>query len=267
MKKFFSTILAGIMMIFFCFMIASCSDSNENCLVMATDADFPPFEYLDENGNIVGFDIEVAEAISEKLGMTLKIESIAFDDIIDEVENKKYDFGMAGLTVNEKRKAQVIFSDTYATGIQSIIVKEDSEYTKLEDFYNGFDESGNPISTKTSITVGVQKGTTGDTYASSEPVDWGFGEKSVSKYTIGEEAVQALAEGKVTAVIIDNEPAKSFVEKYPGLKILETPYANESYAICVNKENTELLGKINNALDELKTDGILEEIYNKYIAK
>ena len=267
MKKIFSTILAGITVFFFCFMTASCSNSNEKCLVMATDADFPPFEYLDENRNIVGFDVEVAEAVSEKLGMTLKIESIAFDDIIDEIENGKYDFGMAGLTVNEERKAQVMFSDTYATGIQSIVVKDGSEYTELDDFFDGFDESGNPIAAKTNITIGVQKGTTGDTYASAEPVDWGFGEENVNKYDTGEKAIQSLEEGKVTAVIIDREPAKSFVDKYAGLKILETPYANESYAICVNKKNTELLGKINNALDELKTDGKLEEIYNKYIAK
>ena len=267
MKKILSAILAVIAAISCCFSIASCTADSENCLIMVTDADFPPFEYLDDNENIVGFDIEVAEAIAEKLGMTLKIESIAFEKIFDEIENGKYDFGMAGLTVNEERKSQVMFSDTYATGIQSIIVKEDSEYTKLNDFFAGFDESGNPITAKINITIGVQKGTTGDTYASADPVEWGFEEKNVKKYTTGEEAVQALAEGKITAVIIDSEPAKSFVDKYSGLKILKTPYANESYAICVNKDNTELLGKINNALEELEKVGKLEEIQNKYIAK
>lgn len=268
MKKCLSAFTAGIATSVCCLAMTSCSTgNNEKCLVMVTDADFPPFEYLDEEGGYVGLDIDIAEAIAEKIGAALKIESIPFDDILDEVESGKYDFGMAGLTVNEERKAQVMFSDTYATGIQSIIVKEDSEFNKLDDFFTDFDGSGNPTAVKTNVTIGVQRGTTGDTYASADPVEWGFEGKNVKKYDTGEEAVQALADGDLTAVIIDNEPAKAFVQKYSGLKVLETPYANESYAICVNKSNTELLGKINNALEELEKDGELERIVDKYIAK
>ncbi|MCM1054406.1 MAG: ABC transporter substrate-binding protein [Bacteroides sp.] len=267
MNKILSLILSAAAALSFCCCTSACSPKDGGTLVMATDADFPPFEYKDDNGDIVGFDIEVAEAIAEKLGMTLKIENIPFSEIISKVENGSCDFGMAGLTVNEERKAHVMFSDTYATGIQSIIVRQNSEYNELSDFFAGFDESGNPITAKINITVGVQKGTTGDTYASADPVDWGFDEKNVKKYATGEEAVQALAIGELTAVIIDNEPAKAFAEKYPSLRILDAPYANESYAVCVSKENTELLGKINNALEALDDEGRLEEIYNKYIAR
>ncbi len=265
MKKIRPLIAAATAAVLGCVITASCAKNGDNLLTMATDADFPPFEYFDEERNIIGLDIEVAEAIAEKLSMSLKIESISFERIIDEVEIGSYDLGMAALTVNEERKAKVLFSDTYAKGVQSVIVKSDSDYNKIEDFYANFDDLGNPSATKAGVTIGVQKNTTGDKYACDPPIKWGFGETNVKKYDTGEEAVQALAEGKITAVIIDNEPASAFVEKYSGLKIMDAPYSDEDYAICVNKNNYELLGKINNALKELKAEGKLDEIMNKYL--
>ncbi len=234
-------------------------------LVMATNAAFPPYEYVDDDGNFAGIDVEIAEKIAEKLGMELKIENVDFGAIIGGVETKKYDIGMAGLTVTDERKLQVNFSNTYAKAKQVVIVKEDSTYTSFEEFYTGFDADGNPAGVKDGITVGVQQDTTGHIYASDEVVKWGFGEDKVTAYKTGPDAVQALLTDKITAVIIDSEPAKSFVAQNAGLKILEGAYADEDYAIAVNKGNTELLTKINTALQELIDAGEIDTIVKKYI--
>lgn len=233
-------------------------------LHMATNAQFPPYEYY-ENEKVVGIDAEMAAAIADKLDMKLVIDDMDFDAIITAVQTGKSDMGMAGMTVTEERLQNVNFSTTYATGIQSVIVSEDSEYTSFEDFYTGFDADGNPSGVKEGIKIGVQQDTTGDIYSSDVPAKWGFGDENVVRYKTGAEAVQALSTGKVTAVIIDNEPAKSFVNSTEGLKILDGEYTNEDYAICVAKENTELLTKINGALAELEAEGKIDSIIDKYI--
>lgn len=261
MKKF----LIGFIVAALCILsIASCAGKNENELIMATDADFPPFEYLDDYNNIVGFDIDIAEAIAEKLGLVLTIKDMSFKDIVDSVEDGRCDIGMAALTVNEERKQQVSFSNTYASGTQSIIIRENSVYNKLEKFYSSFDTLGNPIAVRSDVKVGVQEETTGDTYASKDAVNWGFGDNNVLRYKTGEEAVQALKDGKISAVVIDTGFAKSIVDGDNELKMLESEYAREDYAICVGKNNTDLLGKINTALSELREDGTLDDIYAKY---
>lgn len=222
------------------------SSSDENTLVMATNATFPPYEYV-EGDEIVGIDPEIAAAIAEELGMELQIEDVEFDSIVAGVASGKYDMGMAGMTVDPERLESVNFSDSYATGIQSIIVKEGSPIQSAED-----------LSAET--LIGVQQGTTGAMYAADD-----YGQDAVVNFNKGADAVQALVTDKVDCVIIDNEPAKSFVEANPGLKILDTEYAVEDYAICVAKDNDELLDKINDALAKLKKDGTLDEIINKYI--
>ena len=233
-------------------------------LVMATNAAFPPYEFK-EGDSFAGIDVEIAGLIADKLGMELEILDVEFGSIIGGVQSGKFDMGMAGLTVTEERLQSVNFSESYANGIQSVIVKEDSKYASFEDFYTGFDDEGNPTGVKEGIKIGVQQDTTGDIYSSDVPAKWGFGEDNVIRYKTGAEAVMALSTGKVTAVIIDNEPAKSFVASTKGLKILEGEYANEDYAICVAKENTELLEKINGALKELTDAGKIKEIIDKYI--
>lgn len=238
-------------------------DENK-VLVMATNAAFPPYEYV-EGGEFVGIDVEIATAIAEKLGMTLEIKDVDFGAIIGGVQSGKFDMGMAGMTVTDERLKSVNFSTSYATGIQSVIVLADSEYVSFEDFYTGFDADENPAGVKEGIKIGVQQDTTGDIYSSDVPAKWGFGEDNVIRYKTGADAVQALKSGKVTAVIIDNEPAKSFVAANDGLKILDGEYANEDYAICVAKENTELLDKINKALAELQADGTIDKIIKEYI--
>lgn len=266
MKKLLSLCLAGITAVSSSLIMSSCTVKDENQLVMATDIDFPPFVYSDKDGNKAGIDIEVAEAIAEKLSMSLKIESTSLTQIIDGVENGKYDFGMAGLTVTEERKLKVIFSHTYASGEQSILVKDGSEYEKTEDFYVGLDDLGHPISTKAGIKIGVKKDTTADKYASADPINWGFGEKNVTRYDSGEDAAKALSNGEITAVIIDSDNANTLRAMHPGLKILDAAYTDEDYAICVGKDNYELLGKINTALEELEAEGKLSEILDRYIS-
>ena len=274
MKKIISIVMALLLLCGSIAMFASC-DKNEDVLVMATNAAFPPYEFKDGE-NFAGIDVEIAEKIAEKLGMTLEIQDVDFGAIIDGVATGKYDMGMAGLTVTEERKKSVNFSETYATGVQVIIVNDGSAIASLDDIFV-FDDNGDPTALKnTDIKVGVQQDTTGDIYSSSDVTGWGLNDVKedgttvtdrVVRFKTGAEAVEALKTGKVDMVIIDNEPAKSFVDANEGIHILEgdNEYAVEDYAICVAKENTELLEKINAALKELQDDGTVKEIVDKYI--
>ena len=214
-------------------------------LIMSTNAEFAPYEYHDGN-DIVGIDVDIANAICEDMGASLEITDVAFDSIIPEVQSGKADFAAAGMTVTEDRQTQVDFSDTYATGVQSVIVTEDSDIASLDDLKGK--------------QIGVQQGTTGDLYSTDD-----FGEESVQRFSKGADAVQALSTGKIDAVIIDNKPAQVFVDENEGLKLLETPYAEEEYAIAVKKGNTELLDAINASIANLKESGKLDEIVAKYI--
>ncbi len=241
------------------------SDKGNDTLVMATNAAFPPYEFKADDGSYAGIDIEIAELIAEKMNKTLEIQDVEFGSIVGGVESGKYDLGIAGMTVTDERLESVNFSESYATGIQVVIVKEDSKYASYEDFYTGYDEEGNPSGVVEGIKIGVQQDTTGDIYSSSEPAEWGFGKDNVERYKTGADAVQALITDKVDAVIIDNEPAKSFVAANEGLKILETEYVVEDYAIAINKENTELLDEVNKIIAELKADGTLASIIEEYI--
>ena len=253
LKKILALVLALCMLL--CFAGCGTKDTGSDAdakakLVMATNAEFPPYEYH-EGDAIVGIDAEVAALIAEKLGMELEIADVDFDSIIPGVQEGKYDMGMAGMTVTDERLEKVAFSDSYAKGVQVVIVKEDGDIASLDDV-NG-------------KKVGVQQGTTGDIYASSSVEEGGYGEENVTKYANGALAVEALKAGKVDCVIIDNEPAKAYVAANEGLKILDTEYANEDYAICFAKENTELQTKVNNALKELIADGSVQKIVDKYI--
>ena len=215
-------------------------------LTMATNATFPPYEMTTDNGTIEGIDVETAQAIADKLGLELQVDDMDFDAALLSVQQGKADIAMAGITVTDERKAVMAFSDSYATGIQSIIVPEGSDIATADDL------AGKKI--------GTQRGTTGYLYCSDD-----FGEDAVVAYDNGLTAVQALNNGQVDAVVIDNEPAKAYVESNPGLKILDTSYAEEDYAIGMNKSNTALLEAVNAALEELKADGTLQAIVDKYI--
>jgi polar amino acid transport system substrate-binding protein len=242
LKKIFAVVLALCLLL--CF--AGCGAKEDNTLTMGTNAAFPPYEYVDDDGNIVGIDAEIAAAIAEKLGMELEIKDMEFDSLITACAGGSVDVVLAGMTVTDERKESVNFSDSYATGIQVIIVKDGSEIAAYEDLEGKM--------------IGVQSGTTGDIYCTDE-----FGQDNVKQFANGALAVEALKNDQVDCVIIDNEPAKAFVAANEGLKILESEYAVEDYAIAIAKENNELLEKINEAMKELKEDGTIDKIVSKYI--
>ena len=225
---------------------AAVTTVNAGKLTMSTNAAFPPYEMTTDSGDFEGIDIEVAGAIAEKLGLELQIDDMDFDAALLAAQNGKSDMVMAGVTVTDERLKVMDFSDTYAEGIQSIIVPEDSDIATVDDL------SGK--------TIGTQRGTTGYIYCTDD-----FGEDNVIAYDNGLTAVQALNNGQVDAVVIDNAPAQEFVAANPGLKILDTAYAQEDYAIGVAKGNTQLLDAINGALEELQADGTLQAIVDKYI--
>lgn len=248
MKK----LLAILLMLVMVFSFAACGgekDDDKPVLKMATNAYFQPYEYY-EGDKIIGIDAEIAEAIADKLGMKLEIKDMEFDSIITAVQEGSVDFGMAGMTVSEDRLKEVDFSTSYANGKQVVIVKENSAITHVDDL----------LAEDATWKAGVQLGTTGDIYATGD-----LGEDRVTPYNNANSAVLALIAGDVDCVVIDNEPAKALVNANEGLKILEATYADEDYAICVKKGNTELLDKINAAIDELVEDGTIDTIINKYI--
>lgn len=215
-------------------------------LIMSTNAAFPPYEMTTDSGEFEGIDIETAQAIADKLGLELQIDDMDFDAALLAVQQGKADMVMAGVTVTDERQNVMDFTDSYATGIQSIIVKEDSDIASVDDL------AGKKI--------GTQRGTTGYLYCSDD-----FGDENVVAYDDGLTAVQMLNNGQVDCVVIDNAPAKEFVAANPGLKLLDTAYVEEDYAIGVGKGNTELKDAINTALEELKADGTLQAIVDKYI--
>lgn len=223
----------------------SSSDKTET-LVMGTNATFPPYEYVDDNNKIVGIDAEIAQAIADKLGMKLEIKDMEFDSLIPAVKSDSIDVVLAGMTVTDERKQSVDFSDSYSKGVKVIIVKEGSDIKSADDLKGK--------------KIGVQSGTTGDSYCTTD-----FGQENVKQFSNDSLAVAALANGQVDCVVIDNEPAKNYVAANTGLKILDTEYVTEDYAIAVSKDNPDLLKKINTALKELKEAGKIDEIVGKYI--
>lgn len=213
-------------------------------LVMVTNAEFPPYEYYDNN-EIVGIDVDITRAIADKMGVELDVRDMAFDSLIPAVQSGKADFTAAGMTVNEDRMKNVDFTDTYAEAAQVIIVKEGSEIKTPDDLMGK--------------KIGVQTGTTGDIYADD------IEEADVQRFNKGLDAVMSLSQGKIDAVIIDREPSKVFVKENAGLAILDEAFTEEEYAIAIKKGNAELLDKMNSAIKELKESGELKKIVDKYI--
>ena len=214
-------------------------------LIMSTNAAFPPYEMVADDGSFEGIDVEVAGAIAGKLGLELVVDDMDFDAALLAVQQNKSDIVMAGVTVTEDRQLIMNFSDSYATGVQVVIVKEGSDVT--------LDNLGEKM-------IGTQRGTTGYIYTSGD-----YGDDHVTAYDNGASAVQALLNGQVDCVVIDSAPAEAFVAANTGLTILDTEYVTENYAIGVNKDNTALLDAINQALAELTADGTVQAIVDKYI--
>ena len=225
---------------------AALTTVNAGKLTMSTNAAFPPYEMTTDAGEFEGIDVEIAGAIADKLGLELQIDDMDFDAALLAAQQGKSDMVMAGVTVNDERKQVMDFSNTYASGVQVVIVKEGSDIATVDDLAGHM--------------IGTQRGTTGYIYCSDD-----FGEDSVTAYDNGLTAVQALNNGQVDCVVIDSAPAKEFVAANEGLVILDTEYAVEDYAIGMAKGNTALVEAVNGALDELKADGTIDAILAKYI--
>ena len=240
-----SKIICGVLAAAMAVSFAGCGNTEKKTLVMATNAEFPPYEYR-EGDSIVGIDVEIAQAVADDMGLELVIEDMAFESVIAAVQSGKADIGIAGLTVDEDRLVNVNFSESYTTAAQVVIIKDSSPVASPDDLVGK--------------KIGVQIGTTGAQYAGE------IENATVEQYNKGFEAVQALLEEKVDAVIIDREPAKVFVSQNEGLKILDEEFTVEDYAIAIAKNNTELLDNVNSSLASLKSSGKLQEIIDKYIS-
>lgn len=245
MKKIISLIMVvGIMLCMF----AGCGKTaQDNVITMATSADFEPYEYY-ENDKIVGIDIDIMNAVCEKIDMQLQPEDMSFDSVIGAAQTGKADIAMSGITITEDRKNMVDFTIPYTSTTQSIIVAQGSAITAKADLKDK--------------KIGVQINTTGDTQVTEE-----FGDAAVDRYQNGALAVESLKNGKVDCVVIDGEVAKALVDANEGLEIIADAYSIEEYAIALQKGNTELLNKINGALEELLADGTIDEIIAKYITE
>ena len=263
MKKFsiamLSMVLAGAMLLSVCggsMNSEDISDAQESTrstsadggtLRMGTNATFPPYEFVGDDGNVQGIDADIAAAIADKLGMKLEITDMEFDSLIPALQSDTIDVALAGMTVTPDRQENVDFSDSYAKRVQVIIVKDGSDVASPDDLEGK--------------SIGVQTGTTGDIYCTDD-----YGQEHVKQFNNGPLAVAALVNGQVDCVVIDQEPAKNYVAANSGLKILDTAYADEDYAIAIKKGNTELLDKVNGALKELQDDGTVQSIVDKYIS-
>ena len=249
MKKLIALVLSLMMVL--CSVAALAETESKGTLIMATNASFPPYEYY-EGTEIVGIDVEIAAAVSAKMGYDFEVADMEFDAIISAVNAGKANFGLAGMTVTEERLLSVDFSISYATGVQVVIVREDSPITSVDDLF----------AEGAMHTIGVQLTTTGDLYTTWDLEDNGLA--VINRYPNGNEAVLALKAGKVDCVVIDNEPAKAYVAANDGLKILPTEYVTEDYAACFAKGDP-LLAEFNAALQELIDDGTIAAIIEKYI--
>ena len=221
-------------------------------LIMATNAQFPPYEMVADGDGVngtgfEGIDVEIAAAIAEKLGLELQIDDMDFDAALTAVQQGKCDIVLAGLTYTDERAQLMSFSDSYAQGVQAIIVKDGSSITGPDDLANA-------------AMIGTQRGTTGYIYCTDD-----FGEDHVAAYDNGAAAVQALQNGQVDAVVIDKMPAETFAAENDGLKVLDTAYTTEDYCAAMNKDNEALTKEVNKVLAELKADGTLDQIVAKYI--
>ena len=230
-------------------------DTSKDQLVVATNAAFEPFEYT-KGEDYYGIDMEIAKLLADELGKELVIENMDFDAVCLSVSQQKCDIAMAGLTINEEREEYVTFTDSYYSASQRLIVP--SNVTTFDDCKTADDVAAKLAANKSSDQIGVQQGTTGDIYSTDD-----FGDDNVERFNKVMEAVQALQQGKIDAVIIDNQPAKTFVEENEGLKILETSYVEEDYALAIKKGNDDLVKKVNDAIKELKEDGTFDKIVAK----
>lgn len=244
MKKLLAVILATVLCVS---VLTACGDSDDKVLKVGTNAEFPPFEYVGDDGEVDGFDIALIKAIGEKMGYTVEVENMEFASLVASI-GTKIDVSIAGMTVTDERKETVDFSDSYYTAVQYVIVPEGSDIKSVADLEGK--------------TIGVQLGTTGDFIV--EEIEGA----TASQYNKAVDAVNDLLNERVDAVIIDKNPALVFESEYDGIVALDGAqfeFEPEEYAIALPKGDTELADAINKALAELKEDGTYDELVAKYI--
>jgi len=222
----------------------SASGGGGEPLTVGSDIPYPPFEQ-GKPGNYTGFDIELMEAIAEKIGRTAEFQDTSFETIFRDVAQGKFEAVISAATITEEREKAVAFSDPYYLSEQAILVKEGSDITGLADLEGK--------------TVGAQQGTTG-LELGKEKANAG----ELRPYPEGPDAVNALKSGTVEAVIIDAPVAQNAVEKSGGVEIAEKVPTDEEYGIALAKDNSELLDEINTGLEEVIADGDYTKIYEKW---
>ncbi len=244
MKKSF---LFLVLVLSSCLVFIGCGDkkNDDNKIIMVTNAEFPPYEYKDKN-DFKGIDIEIANLIAEKMGKELEILDVEFDSIIPAIVSNKADIALAALTVTEDRKENVSFSDSYFETSQNILVRYGSGISKVSDLKGK--------------KIGVQTGNIADINYTEE-----FGEENIERFNKHVDAVEALKNKRIDAVVLDHEPAKFFASENDEIVMLNNVCKGEEYAVAINKNNQELLDEINNILVEIKKSGELDEIIKKYI--
>ena len=240
MKKILALMLA-VLMVMACFV--GCNGNDKNKLTIATSPDFPPFEYYDDNNNVIGIEIEILKLVCEELGYTLDIQTMNFDAVLTGVASNKYQLGVSGISVTPERQENMLFTNPYCLAAQAIVVKE-----------------GSAITSKTDLTgkkVSVQTGTTADEGCTEA----GY---NVQAFAANADAKAALTTGKVDAWVVDNLTALQMVEEGDGLVVLNENMTDEPYAFAFAFGSEDLVAEIDKILAKLIADGTVEEIFAQY---
>ena len=245
-KKMIPLLLSAAMLLT---LLAACGSSGKTLegiqkkgsLTVATSPDFPPFEYL-EDGKVVGIEVDILNAIGEKLGFDIDIQQMDFDSVVPGVQAGKFDLGASGITATEERKKNVDFTDAYFLASQAIVVTEDSSIASKADL------EGKKIS--------VQTGTTAEDYCMNNGYE-------VLAFTANNDAAAALSSGKVDAWVVDNEVAVVLAQQN-GLKVLDEAMTSEPYAFAFPKNSQSFVDAFNEVLMKMLKDGSVEVIFEKY---
>ena len=254
MRKFLTAALTGALAATMLF--AGCGKKEEasdggkipETIVVGTNAEFPPFEFVNDDGDVDGFDMAVMKEVGKRIGSDVEIKNMEFKSLIGSMESGNLDVIAAGMTVTEERERKVDFSDSYYTAKQYVIQKENGDIKKAEDLEG--------------LTIAVQEGTTGDLLATDEIKD-----SNVKRFKKGVDAVMDLKKGGSDVVIIDSNPAQEFIKANEGLELVKDLFEDEKYAFAVQKDNTKLKDAINDALDEMKDDGTFDKLVKEYIGQ
>lgn len=240
------------------------SETEKDTLTVSlgTDVDFIPYKYKDDE-KLNGINIDLMNAVADKLGMNIEFEEVAAHS--SHYDPKNFDVYINQSNSDTFEVENALFSKSYMTDTQSVIVKATTDYVVYDDFYSEFDADGYPVGVKDGIKIGVKRNTTGDVFASAPLKEWGFSQENVKEFTTNKEMINALKNDEITAVIIDDAVARKVIDSVSGLKILESSFYSADYQVAVVSEDSAKQTKILNAINELISDGTAKEIVDKYM--